>query len=69
MATTAAGKSPNTTPTKWNKRLQKPMGNFTSLVHMMVKLLYACERTSDCKVCESPNTVNAFTPRVDNGDI
>ena len=53
MATTAAGKSPNTTPTKWTKRLQKPMGNFTSLVHVTAKLLSACERTSNCKVSES----------------
>ena len=52
MATTAAGKSPNSTPTKWNKRLQKPMGNFTSLVHMMAKLLSVCKRTKDCKVSE-----------------
>jgi len=50
MATTAAGKSPNTTPTKWNKRLQKPMGNFTSVVNLAAKLLSACERTSDSKV-------------------
>ena len=50
MATTAAGKSPNTTPTKWNKRLQKPMGNFTSVVNLAAKLLSTCERTSDSKV-------------------
>ena len=50
MATTVAGKSPNTTPTKWNKRLQKPMGNFTSVVNLAAKLLSACERTSDSKV-------------------
>lgn len=55
MATTAAGKSPNTTPTKWNKRLQKPMGNFTSLVHMIAKLLAVCKRTNDCKVSETAN--------------
>ena len=53
MATTAAGKSPNTTPTKWNKRLQKPMGNFTSVVNLAAKLLSACERTSDSKVTVS----------------
>lgn len=51
LATTAAGKSPNTTPTKWTKRFQKPMGNFTSVVHLIAKLLSACERTSSCKVC------------------
>ncbi len=50
MATTAAGKSPNTTPTKWNKRLQRPMGNLTSVVTMASKLLSACERTSNSKV-------------------
>ena len=50
MATTAAGKSPNTTPTKWSKRLQKPMGNFTSVVNLAATLLSACERTSDSKV-------------------
>ena len=49
MATTTAGKSPNTTPTKWNKRLQKPMGNFTSVVNLAAKLLLACERTRDSK--------------------
>lgn len=50
MATTVGGKSPNTTPTKWNKRLQRPMGNFTSVVNVAVKLLSACERTSNSKV-------------------
>lgn len=52
MATTAAGKSPNVSPSKWNKRLQKPMGNFTSLVHMIVRLLSACERSRDCLVSD-----------------
>ena len=54
LATTAAGKSPNTTPTKWTRRFQKPMGNFTSLVHLIAKLLSACERTSSCKVYIDP---------------
>ena len=55
LATTAAGKSPNTTPTKWTRRFQKPMGNFTSLVHLIAKLLSACKRTSTCKVCIGMN--------------
>ena len=54
LATTAAGKSPNTTPTKWTRRFQKPMGNFTSLVHLIIKLLSACERASSCKVYIDP---------------
>lgn len=58
MATTAAGKSPTASPSKWNKRLQKPMGNFTSLVHMIVKLLSACEKTTDCQ--ESPQTLGVL---------
>ena len=59
LATTAAGKSPNTTPTKWTRRFQKPMGNFTSLVHLIAKLLSACERTSTCKVCIGPEQSSA----------
>ena len=59
LATTAAGKSPNTTPTKWTRRFQKPMGNFTSLVHLIAKLLSACERTSTCKVCIGPERSSA----------
>ena len=59
LATTAAGKSPNTTPTKWTKRFQKPMGNFTSLVHLIAKLLSACKRTSSCKVCIGPERSSA----------
>jgi len=58
MATTAAGKSPTASPSKWNKRLQKPMGNFTSLVHMIVKLLSACEKRRDCQ--ESPQTLGVL---------
>ena len=50
MATTASGKSPNTTPTKWNKRFQRPMGNMTSMVSVVAKLLSACERTRNSKV-------------------
>ncbi|KAJ7390049.1 DNA-binding protein rif1 [Desmophyllum pertusum] len=64
MATTAAGKSPNTTPTKWNKRLQRPMGNFTSMVTMVAKLLSACERTSDCK--DSTQTLGILTAVLTN---
>lgn len=59
LATTAAGKSPNTTPTKWTRRFQKPMGNFTSLVHLIAKLLSACERTSSCKVRIYPERSSA----------
>ena len=59
LATTAAGKSPNTTPTKWTRRFQKPMGNFTSLVHLMTKLLSACERTSSCQVYIDPEWSSA----------
>ena len=50
MATTASGKSPNTTPTKWNKRFQRPMGNMTSMVSVVAKLLSACERTRNSMV-------------------
>ncbi|KAL9968125.1 hypothetical protein ACROYT_G026458 [Oculina patagonica] len=64
MATTAAGKSPNTTPTKWNKRLQRPMGNLTSVVTMASKLLSACERTSNSK--ESTQTLGILTAVLTN---
>ena len=51
VTTTAAGKPQSTTtPTKWSKLLQKQMGNFTSLVQLMARLLTACHKYSLEKV-------------------
>ena len=50
MATTGAGKSPNTTPTKWSKKLPRPMGNLTSVVRLLAKLVMACSDLNQSNV-------------------
>ncbi|XP_048577728.1 telomere-associated protein RIF1-like isoform X2 [Nematostella vectensis] len=41
LATTASGKSPNRTPTKFVNKPERPLGNLTSLVQVLNKLLLA----------------------------
>ena len=49
--------SPSTTPMNWDKQMHKQMGNFTSLVKLIAKLLMACHDYGLEKVIMSSSTL------------
>lgn len=51
-----AGKSPMKSPSKWTKKIARPLGNMASTVELMKRLLTACYNMIDSKVILILNT-------------